>query len=60
MCSIKNGLWLLKYAGRPTKHKCDKNGVEKLSQTQLTEELKGIAEREREREVTFKHCIYIC
>ena len=34
ICSLENGLMLLKYAGRPTpKKKSDENGVEKQPQT---------------------------
>ena len=53
ICSLKNGLWLLKYVGRPTL-----DGVEKLPQMlkkkkRNTPQNKGEC-RERERENCFR------
>ena len=53
MCSLENGLWLLRYAGRPTP-KNDKKMEQKNGHKRkiLTLQIKkGNAEREREKQI---------
>ena len=51
MCSLKNGLRLLRYAGRPIPKMIKRDGVEKTATNVINQphKLKGNAKREREK-----------